>query len=213
MCLDERACLRGVVSAQRLAGLLARCATTHCDTAAETNSRRQAHISGLRAQPEVASTAIATAAAAARKPRVEHGSNFLFRLLTSATHPLSVPPSPTAAAAPAKRRSTGGAWLQHAARRVEHGSNTLLRTLTGHTGAPMHSKHHNTLLYHASGSGPSKAPRAHAAALHSGASARKAAVARGSGLAGVAGSVATDARAQLQDKLKKKAQSWFWPFV
>jgi hypothetical protein len=195
--------LRGVVSAQRLAGLLARCATTHCDTAAETNSRRQAHISGLRAQPEAASTGITTAAAASRKPRVEHGSNFLFRMLTSSTHPLSFPPSTAAAAAPVERR----------ARRVEHGSNTLLRTLTGHTGAPMHSKHHNTLLYHASGSGPSKAPRAHAAALHSGASARKAAVARGSGLAGVAGSVATDARAQLQDKLKKKAQSWFWPFV
>ena len=184
---------------QRLSKLLARCATTHCDTAAVTSSRRQAHISGLRAQPEAASTGITTAAAASRKPRVEHGSNFLFRMLTSSTHPLSFSPSTAAAAAPVERR----------ARRVEHGSNTLLRTLTGHTGAPMHSKHHNTLLYHASG----KVQRENAAP-HSAASARKAAVVRGSGVAhAVAGPVATDARAQFQDNLKKKAQSWFWPFV
>lgn len=195
-----RACVVWCVE-QRLAGLLARCATTHCDTAAVTSSRRQARISGLRAQPEAASTAIATGAAAAREPRVEHGSNFLFRMLTSATHPLSLPPSPAAAAAPAERR----------ARRVEHGSNTLLRTLTGHTGKK--AKHNNTLLYHASGR-QGKAPWAHAAAPHSAASARKAAVARGSGVTqGGAGAVATDARAQLQDNLKKKAQSWFWPFA
>ena len=176
-------CLGVSVSEQRLAKLLA--AQSHAPT---RGSRRQLHLSGLRAQPGGA-----TAPEVARKPS-EHGSNSMFKTLTR-------PLSPIDTAAPAHVR----------ARRVEHGSNLLLRVLSGRTGSPNQSSHHNTLLYHAS---PAKVPLPPLpAAVHSPASARKAAVSRGSKVAHGGREVAhQDARAKLQDGLKKKARSWFWPF-
>jgi hypothetical protein len=203
VCVDACACCGCLcvvpVSEQRLAKLLAQQAHEPAG-----GSRRQVHLSGLRAQPGTATVQAAARTpslqTAARKPRAEHGSNSLFKTLTAAPHPLSVRLSPSTAAGPAHVRAA----------RVEHGSNLLLRVLSGQTGTPSHSSHDNTLLYHAS---RAKGPKQALAAAVSPASARKAAVSRGSAVAqGVHGVAHADARAQLQDGLKKKAQSWFWPF-
>lgn len=170
---------------QRLASLLAKGSTE--------GLKDKVLLSGLSAQETPRK--LAAAAAAATKPsmahsrRIEHGSNSLLNSLATfaARYPFYSPTLP----AQGGRASTK--------RQVEHGSSSLLRVLTGHTGMPSKGPHPNTLLYHATAR--SGQQQTHT----SPSSARKAAVARGRAIEGLAGE-------QLQKGVKKKVSSWFWPF-
>ena len=170
---------------QRLASLLAKGSTE--------GLKDKVLLSGLSAQETTRK--VAAAAAGATKPsiahsrRIEHGSNSLLNTLSTFTshYPFYSPTLPV----------QGG--RTSAKRQVEHGSSSLLRVLTGHMGTPRKGPHPNTLLYHATARGGKHKTQT------SPSSARKAAVARGRAIEGLAGE-------QLQKGVEKKVSSWFWPF-
>jgi len=156
-------------------------------------------LSGLHTQPALSTTATLStplqraetpiAAAAYTRVRVEHGSNSLLRTLGVATARRSANPAVPIKMAGEEALSSPPQNSRH----MEHGSNALLKLLTGHTGIPNTGAHRNTLLYHTTHPTPS--------------STRKAAVARGHNAAARSGT-----RETVQNGLKKKASSWFWPF-